>query len=189
MKTVYRGCRVSDLCNEFWGFFNYGLANFRGTNVNATFTPTGYNTHGLATTEDPLVAFCYSCMQIAPGNEIAVFAMTIDYAAARAGSVLHQAIAQNLHTDDNYAQAWRSAQAQQEIVLPSIERASILGYYTVQLGGGNYSLNAWTTVNGTTEMQTLARDLIAACVETFRVASGGNITAAHCTAEIARLMG
>jgi hypothetical protein len=189
MKTVYRGCRVSDLCSEFWGFFNYGLANFRVTNVNANFNPAGYNTSGLATTEDPVVAFCYACMQIPHGNAMAVFAMTIDDAAARAGSIQHQAIAQNLHTNPDYTKAWRSAKAQQEIVLPSIARQSILGYYTVQSGGGNYSINAWTAVNGTEEMQRLASNIIAESIQIFRDASGGNITGDHIAAEISRLMG
>jgi hypothetical protein len=43
METVvYRACRVTDLIEGVRSFFDYGLANHRGSDVNAVFSQDGY---------------------------------------------------------------------------------------------------------------------------------------------------
>lgn len=185
-KVTYRACRVSDLCSDFWGLFNYGLANHRGTETSASFTEDGYTTHGLATSESPLVAFLYGCMQAGHGHEIAVFAIQVQDEVARVGSVKLQALSRGI---DVGAACIRSVDEQCEVVLPNVKRSDILGYYTLKVNGGIYSLNAWSPVLGDFELQSISMKLIEAHVSILAKEHAGQINETVRTNEINRLMG
>lgn len=189
MIILYRACRVTDLCSSFWGLFNYGLANHRGTNVNATFTNTGYHTQGLATTENPKVAFCYACMQAGQGHDIGLFAIRVDDGPAALGSVKTQALAQNINALPTHTQCWKSVTKQKEVVLPNVRRDDILGYYTVDKTGNNFDIDQWVAVSGKKDIQDVAKTAIESMAVTFKNKHGGTITAVEFRNQINKLMG
>ncbi|MBE0437074.1 MAG: hypothetical protein IBX56_14880 [Methylomicrobium sp.] len=184
--VVYRACRRTDLIEGVWSFFNYGLANYRGSNVNATFTQNGYNTHGIATTADPVVAFMYACMQADGGHDIAVFAICVEDEVARAGSVKLQAISNGVARN---TACWQSVDAQNEVVLPSVKRSDILGFYSVRTRSGFYDLGDWTDVEGDTQLKKLTRNLIKSSVTDFARRYGGLVSQQIHQKEIDRMMG
>ena len=183
---VYRACRRTDLVDGFGVFFNYGLANHRGSDVNANFTQHGYATNAVSTTTDPLVAFMYGCIQPVERHEIAVFAITVEDEVLRSGSVKLQAMAQGISEN---TQCWRSVDAQSEVVLPNVKRSDILGFYTIRMRGSFYDLGEWHDIGGNVHLRNLSRDILQTTYMDFAKQYGGLVSLQIVQNEIDRLMG
>jgi hypothetical protein len=186
MPIVYRACRRSDLISGLWSLFNYGLANHRGTNVNATFGPAGYHTHGLSSTQDPLVAFTYGCLQANGAHEIVIFAIVIDDNVAIAGHVQRQATEQNIAAG---SVTGKSVAAQREIVLPNVNRSALLGFYPIRVRSSFFELGDWNAIGGDATLQEDARHFLHRSVMEFARRFGGMISMQICETELNRLMG
>ena len=179
MIFVYRACRVSDMSTGIWGLLNYGLANYRGSGTEASFTTKGYTTAGVATTKSPQAAFYYACMGLNGAKQLALFALRCTDEAHQTGSVQLQAVGKVKGADGaplaGFEQAFRSVEATEEVILPSVLKSDILGYYTVRQEGGLYDLDAWTAVQGSSQEQSAAQKLIEAHVSELKQSHGGQI--------------
>lgn len=179
MNIVFRGCRVSDLQTGVWALLNYGLANYRTTSTLATFTTAGFTTAGLSTTLSPEVAFCYACLGLGGGQQVALFALKCDDTAFGNGSVEAQARAQIYAADGSpnpgFGTTARSVSATREVVLPSIARPDVLGNYTVQKAALQFDIVTWTTVAGTPDEQVIGRRYIETGVLLTKQRFGGSI--------------
>lgn len=179
MNIVFRGCRVSDLQTGLWALLNYGLANYRTTSTAATFTTAGFTTAGLSTTLSPQVAFCYACLGLG-GGQTAVFALKCSDTAFGNGSVEAQALAQIYAADGSpnpgYDTTARSVTATREVVLPSVERPDVLGYFTVQNAALQFDINTWTTVAGSSAEQVIGQRYIQTGVDLLKQRFGGSIS-------------
>ncbi|MDQ1834539.1 hypothetical protein [Massilia scottii] len=186
MQIVYRACRRSDLTTGLRSLLNQGLANHRGSDVNAIFGNAGYRTNGMSSTTDPLVAFTYACMQAAGAHEIVVFAIVIDFKTANAGLVQRQATEQNIAPD---SVTGKSVAAQREVVLPNVSRSALLGHYAIRKRGDFFELGHWTAMEGNVQMQSHARLALSHAVMQFARRCGGVVSEQMCEKELNRMMG